>query len=89
MSEHSAEKDAGQAKPLRWFLDGCEITQEQAEAFERQGRAKIVRGGSGVVPEEFRQPGETREQWLSPWGDLRSTMLLAATRVLPPGASGA
>lgn len=60
---------------MRFFLAGCEITGEQAEAFEKQGRAKVVMGGSGVVPERYRQPGESRDEWLRPWMALEPTPL--------------
>ncbi len=58
--------------PMRYFLlkeDSYyyEITEDSAKGLESNGLAHVSRGGSGVVPEEVRQPGETRDQYMCPW----------------------
>lgn len=68
MGEQYVEK----AQPLRYFIDGIEVTEDEAVAAEQEGRAKVSRGGSGVVPVEFRKPGETEDEWLRPWLAMRS-----------------
>lgn len=57
---------------MRFFLDGVECTEQEAVAAEDAGTHRVVRGASGIVPEELRQPGETREEWFNPWMELRS-----------------
>lgn len=58
--------------PLRCFIDGKEVSVEEALAAEEAGTAMVVQGGSGVVPEKLRQLGETEDQWLRPWLQMRS-----------------
>lgn len=57
---------------LRYFIDGQEVTQADAIAAETAGTAHVAMGGSGVVPQHLRAPGETEAEWLSPWMELRS-----------------
>ncbi len=57
--------------PMRYFLieNSCmsEISKSAAKSMENNGFAHVIQGGSGVVPEHCRQPGETEEQYLAPW----------------------
>lgn len=55
---------------FRYFMDGVEVSEAEAIAAEKAGTHKVARGGSGVVPEELRSEGETREDWLNPWMEL-------------------
>jgi hypothetical protein len=73
----TAENDA---PALRYFIDGQEVTEAEAFDAEDRGTAKVAKGGSGVVPEDLRQSGETREQWLRPW------LAMQSTSVIPPGS---
>lgn len=57
---------------FRYFLDGVEVSEEECLAAEDAGTAKVTRGGSGVVPENLRQPNETRDDWINPWLEMRS-----------------
>lgn len=57
---------------FRYFIDGVETTEEAVHEAEDSGRARVVRGASGIVPEHLRQPGETREDWFNPWMELET-----------------
>ena len=52
---------------MRYFIGTEEVTEAQVRAAEHMATARVARGGSGVVPVELRQPGETPEQYLSAW----------------------
>lgn len=58
---------------MRYFLDGIEVSEDTARSVESEGQAHVTMGGSAVVPERFRQPGETRDEWLRPWMALETT----------------
>jgi hypothetical protein len=57
-------------RPMRYFIDGVEVSEAVAQRAEKRGAAHVVRGGSGVVPKELRAPGETEEQWCCPWLEM-------------------
>ncbi len=52
---------------FRYFIEDTEVTEADVLAAEAAGTHEVVQGGSGVVPERLRQPGETREDWINPW----------------------
>lgn len=71
MAIHRNEHGHEYGDRFRFFIDGVEATEEEAYAAEDAGTHKVVRGASGIVPEELRGENETREDWLNPWMELR------------------
>lgn len=52
---------------MRYWIGAAEVTATQASTAEHLGTARVARGGSGVVPEELRAPGEGPADYLVPW----------------------
>lgn len=59
--------DENDAPAMRYFIDTTEVSEAVARRAEERGAASVAQGGSGVVPERLRQPGETPEEYLRPW----------------------
>jgi hypothetical protein len=57
---------------MRYFIDGVEVTEQDAKDAELAGTAQVMQGASGNVPERLRQPNETREDWFNPWMEFET-----------------
>ena len=60
-------RPAQNQKAMRYFIDTVEVSEADAFDAERRGTALVAQGGSHVVPESLRVPGETPQQYLRPW----------------------
>jgi len=63
---------ANDLRPMRFFIDGEEVSEQMAIDAEQYAAARVLRGASGIVPERLRQPGETYEQYRTAWLEMET-----------------